>query len=86
MCFHQINYTLMEVPDDCAYFHAQFRKVNPLPKIEDYVILDGVQGQGHYVGASMGWGINNNGWWGEGEIKSIQHHLLECMKFCHMMA
>ena len=24
--YYQINYTLTEVPDDCAYFHANFRK------------------------------------------------------------
>ena len=23
----------------------------------------------HYVGTVMSWGVNNNGWWGEGEIK-----------------
>jgi len=23
----------------------------------------------HYVGAYMAWGVNNTGWWGEGEIK-----------------
>ncbi|MBN1918416.1 MAG: DUF2961 domain-containing protein [Verrucomicrobia bacterium] len=68
-CFYQINYTLTDVPDDAAYFHAQFRRVNPLPYGEVYTILDGVKGRGHYVGVSMGWGINNNGWWGEGEIK-----------------
>ncbi|MHC4983544.1 MAG: glycoside hydrolase family 172 protein [Planctomycetota bacterium] len=68
-CFHQINYTLTEVPDDCAYFHAQFRRTNPLPYGEVYTILDAVKGRGHYVGTSMGWGINNTGWWGEGEIK-----------------
>ena len=28
--FYQINYTLTEVPADAAYFHAQFRRVNPL--------------------------------------------------------
>ncbi len=28
-----------------------------------------MRGPGHYVGTAMGWGINNNGWWGEGEIK-----------------
>ena len=67
--YYQINYTLTEVPENLAYFHAQFRRVNPLPYKQDYVILDGVQGRGHYVGTSMGWGINNNGWWGEGEIK-----------------
>lgn len=67
--FYQINYTLTEVPEDCAYFHASFRRVNPLPYKEVYTILDGVQGQGHYVGTYMAWGSNNNGWWGEGEIK-----------------
>jgi hypothetical protein len=68
-CFHQINYTLTDVPEDCAYFHAQFRRTNPLPYKEVYTIIDGIEGRGHYVGTSMGWGINNGGWWGEGEIK-----------------
>lgn len=67
--YYQINYTLTEVPEDAAYFHAQFRRSNPLPYKEDYTILDGVQGKGHYVGTYMAWGVNNNGWWGEGEIK-----------------
>ncbi len=67
--YFQINYALTDVPDQCAYFHAQFRRVNPLPYGEVYTILDGVQGQGQYVGTAMGWGVNNSGWWGEGEIK-----------------
>jgi hypothetical protein len=67
--YYQINYTLTEVPDDVAYFHAQFRRVNPLPYRDVYTILDGVQGRGHYVGTYMAWGVNNAGWWGEGEIK-----------------
>ena len=67
--YYQINYVLTEVPEDAAYFHAQFRRVNPLPYGEVYTILDGIQGQGHYVGTSMFWGVNNSGWWGEGEIK-----------------
>jgi len=67
--FFQLNYTLTEIPEDAAYFHAQFRRVNPLPYKEVYTLLDGVKGRGHYVGTSMGWGINNSGWWGEGEIK-----------------
>lgn len=67
--YYQINYSLTDVPEDCAYFHAQFRRVNPLPYKEVYTILDGVQGNGHYVGTYMAWGVNNNGWWGEGEIK-----------------
>jgi len=67
--FYQIDYTLTDVPDDCAYFHAQFRRVNPLPYKQVYTILDGVHGRGQYVGTSMCWGVNNTGWWGEGEIK-----------------
>lgn len=67
--YYQIDYTLTDVPEDCAYFHAQFRRTNPLPYKEDYVILDGVKGQGHFVGVYMAWGVNNTGWWGEGEIK-----------------
>ena len=67
--YYQIDYTLTEVPDDCAYFHAQFRRANPLPYKENYVILDGVKGRGQYVGTYMAWGVNNSGWWGEGEIK-----------------
>jgi hypothetical protein len=67
--FYQVNYCLTEVPADAAYFHAQFRRSNPLPYKEVYTLLDGVKGRGHYVGTAMSWGVNNNGWWGEGEIK-----------------
>lgn len=67
--YYQVNYTLTDVPEDAAYFHAQFRRTNPLPYKDDYLILDGVKGQGHFVGVYMAWGVNNNGWWGEGEIK-----------------
>jgi hypothetical protein len=67
--YYQINYALTQVPEDAAYFHAQFRRVNPLPYKTDYTIVDGIQGWGHYVGTYMAWGVNNNGWWGEGEIK-----------------
>ena len=67
--YYQIDYALTEVPEDAAYFHAQFRRVNPLPEKEVYTILDGVRGMGHYVGTYLAWGVNSNGWWGEGEIK-----------------
>jgi hypothetical protein len=67
--FYQVDYTLTNVPEDAAYFHAQFRRVNPLPSRSVYTILDGVRGQGHFVGTYMAWGVNNAGWWGEGEIK-----------------
>jgi len=67
--FYQIDYTLTRVPDDMAYFHAQFRRVNPLPYKQVYTLIDGVEGQGHYVGTYLTWGSNSPGWWGRGEIK-----------------
>ncbi|HVI45729.1 MAG TPA: glycoside hydrolase family 172 protein [Chitinophaga sp.] len=66
--YYQIDYTLTKVPDDAAYFHAQFRRSNP-NITSDYVIADNVKGKGQYVGVYMAIGVNNNGWWGEGEIK-----------------
>jgi hypothetical protein len=67
--YYQIDYALTDVPQDAAYFHAQFRRSNPLPMKTDHVILDGVKGWGHYVGTYLAWGVHDTGWWGEGEIK-----------------
>jgi hypothetical protein len=66
--YYQIDYTLTDVPSDAAYFHAQFRRLNP-NTTSVYTIADGIKGKGHFVGVYMAWGVNNNGWWGEGEIK-----------------
>jgi hypothetical protein len=67
--FYQVDYTLSPVAKDAAYFHAQFRRVNPLPYRQVYTIVDGIKGAGQYVGTYMAWGVHNSGWWGEGEIK-----------------
>jgi len=67
--YYQINYTLTQVPEDAAYFHAQFRREDPLKQAGLYTILDGVEGRGHYVGTYMAWEVHSTGWWGEGEIK-----------------
>ncbi len=69
LLFYQVNYRLDTVAENAAYFHAQFRRTNPLPYKEVYTILDGISGHGQYVGTYMAWGVNNNRWWGEGEIK-----------------
>lgn len=62
-----------EIPSvECpaAYFHAQWRRTNPVPYKDVHVVLDGVRGRGHYVGMALFAGINSaNGWWGEGEVK-----------------
>jgi hypothetical protein len=67
--YYQIDYSLEEVEQDALYFHAQFRRVNPLPFKEVYTIVDNIKGKGHYVGTYLAHGANGYGWWGEGEIK-----------------
>ncbi len=67
--FYQINFEVGRIPENSCYFHAQFRRSNPLPYKEVHTVLDNVKGKGHYAGTYMAWGVNNNGWWGEGEIK-----------------
>ncbi len=66
--FFQIDYTLTKIPPDMGYFHAQFRRSNPNSS-SLHTLLDNVKGKGLYVGTYIAWGINNPGWWGEGEIK-----------------
>jgi hypothetical protein len=66
--YYQVDYTLTDVPADAAYFHAQYRRSNP-NATSDYTIIDNVKGKGQYVGVYLAWGVRNNGWWGEGEIK-----------------
>ncbi len=67
--YYQVDYALTEIPKDAAYFHAQFRRVNPLPMKKDFVVVDSIKGKGQYVGTYLAYGSNKNGWWGEGEIK-----------------
>jgi hypothetical protein len=66
--YYQVDYTLTEVPADAGYFHVQFRRENP-NETSVYTINDGIKGKGQFVGVYLAWGVNNNGWWGEGEIK-----------------
>lgn len=66
--YYQIDYTLTDIPADMGYFHAQFRQSVPT-KGAEHVLLDGVKGKGQYVGTYLAWQVNNNGWWGEGEVK-----------------
>jgi hypothetical protein len=66
--YYQIDYTLTDVPKDAGYFHAQFHRANPTKGGID-TLVSGIKGKGQYVGTYLAWGVHNNGWWGEGEIK-----------------
>lgn len=66
--YYQIDYTLTDVPEDAGYFHTQFRRTR-YNETSDFTVVDGIKGQGQFVGVYMTWGLTNNGWWGEGEMK-----------------
>ena len=66
---YQIDYRLSPVPQNAAYFHAQWRKATVDPSNAIYTILDGVKGEGRYVGTFLAWTQMSTGWFGEGEVK-----------------
>ena len=67
--YYQIDCEEKEINEDSLYFHASFNRENPVEYKKPYTILRGIEGNGKYVGTYLHWGVNNNGWWGEGEIK-----------------
>ena len=71
--------TLDEVPEDHAYFHAEFRRANSCGRHNgiginkekmawdnNYVILE-TKGRGHYIGCNLSVTNFHGDWWGEGD-------------------
>lgn len=55
---------------DIGYFHAQYRKAQPVESGKPYVILDGVKGRGRFIGVTLAAGVNGPGrCWVEGEVR-----------------
>lgn len=67
--FYQITYSLEQVPDEAALFHAQWRRSVTTRDYPEHVIVDQIAGRGHYVGTYLAWTQMADGWWGEGEVK-----------------
>jgi hypothetical protein len=66
---YRILYKEVEVPEEAAYFHAQWRRSLTRREHPEHTILDGVAGRGLYVGTYLAWTALSSGWWGEGEVK-----------------
>jgi hypothetical protein len=66
---YQITYAETAVPENAGTFHAQWRRAMTERVHPDYVIVDGIQGMGKYVGTFLAWTQLSGGWFGEGEIK-----------------
>jgi len=67
--FYQITYALGNIADNAAYFHAQWRRSMTTRELPEHTIVDGVKGEGQYVGTYLAWTQFSDGWWGEGEVK-----------------
>ncbi|HBF15661.1 MAG TPA: hypothetical protein DDW30_08310 [Clostridiales bacterium] len=70
LLFYQIDYSLCpSLPENTAYFHAQWRRQPCTELKRDYVLLDGVKGRGQYIGTFLALSTLSRYWWGEGEFK-----------------
>jgi hypothetical protein len=69
--FYQIDYTLEHVSPDAGYLHVSFRRENPTTLRRDFVIADGLEGPGRFIGSAVGIRVvhDDMGWYGEGEFK-----------------
>ncbi|HJO92027.1 MAG TPA: glycoside hydrolase family 172 protein [Victivallales bacterium] len=80
--FYTINYTLEKVSADSLYFHSYWNRQNPTKYKEEYIIVDNIKGRGSYVGTFISWQQNNEGWWGEGELKMFMDNDKEYPTIC----
>jgi hypothetical protein len=66
---YQITYSVAETPANTGYLHAQWRRAVTSRSFPMHTILDGIKGQGRYVGTFLAWAQLSDGWFGEGEMK-----------------
>ena len=68
--FYMISGWKGALPEDIGYFHAAYRQEHPVQKGRSYVVLDGVEGRGRFLGMTLAVGVNgHNTCWVEGEAK-----------------
>ena len=68
--FYQIDYTIgNNLSDDVMYFHSSFRREKITTEGVDYTIIDGIKGEGRYLGTFIALSSLERYWWGEGEVK-----------------
>ncbi len=67
--YFQIDYTLG--PVEPSYLHVSWRRENPTTMRRDFVIADGFEGPGRFLGCVVGIRVFRDGgmWYGEGEVK-----------------
>jgi len=65
--YYYIDYkTCDKLPENTAYFHAQYRQEYPCAAGQNYTFLE-AKGRGHYAGVNLSIHNRDDGWWGEGD-------------------
>jgi len=69
--YFQVDYTLQAaLSEQAGFLHVAFRRENPTTMQRDFVIVDGLQGPGRFLGCNVGVRVLDEGsWYGEGEVK-----------------
>jgi hypothetical protein len=66
--YYQLDVTLGAV--EPSYLHVSWRRENPTTMQRDFVIADGIEGPGRFLGCNVGVRVLDGGnWYGEGEVK-----------------
>jgi hypothetical protein len=71
LLYYQIDYTLQpELDPSTGFLHVSFRRENPTVQGRDFVIAEGLDGPGRFLGCNVGVRVLDSGlWYGEGEVK-----------------
>lgn len=69
--YYQIDYTLQPAASDTGYLHVAFARENPTLLQRDFVIAQGFEGPGRFLGCVVGVRVlpDDMVWYGEGEFK-----------------
>ena len=69
--YYQVDYTLEPArAAEPSYLHVSFRRDNPTVQRRDFVIAEGLEGPGRFLGCNVGIRVIDSGnWYGEGEVK-----------------
>ena len=68
--YYQIDHRTFDRPTQTGlYFHAAYRQAFPPEKGKPYMILQTDGGDGHFVGCNLSVEQQDEGWWGEGDVR-----------------
>lgn len=66
--YYYVDYRKFDaLPENSAYFHAQYHQATPNESGKPYLIMETDGGRGHFAGVSLSIHTQSGGWWGEGD-------------------